>query len=185
MRRALPAVLLAAALAGCATAPKPAPEKVPMTPAPPPGLSGTSPMTQVVWKDLTGVNPARRAAYDENHVTGPYVSLTRADATHWKGTLRGQPVELTAVTGRVSGPGTDLSFTFGEKNAVVVEGFWAAKPVNLVLGTTKITATLAGGVVELSDMGTGMFNSYQGLLEIAGPPDMPQTALAILSVLVP
>jgi hypothetical protein len=32
-------------------------------------------------------------------------------------------------------------------------------------------------------MGTGMFNSYQGLLQISGPPDMPQVVLALLSVL--
>lgn len=27
-----------------------------------------------------------------------------------------------------------------------------------------------------------MFNSYQGLLQITGPPDMPQIVLALLAV---
>ena len=183
----LPTALLAAAtLLGCATSSKPAPVLVPMTPAPPGGLAVTDAQkSQVIWKDLTGVAPTRRATWDEWTVDGPYVSLARATGDTWKGKLRGQPVEILAVEGKISGPGTDLALTYGEKDDIVVTGFWAGKAVRLVLGRTKISAVLPAGSMELTDMGSGMFNSYQGLLEIAGPPDMPQVALAILSVLQP
>jgi hypothetical protein len=36
----------------------------------------------------------------------------------------------------------------------------------------------------MTDMGTGMFNSYQGMLQISGPPDMPQIAIALLDAMV-
>ncbi len=186
MHRLPTALLVAASLAACATSSKPQPTLVPMTPAPPGGLAvdGTS-KAQVTWKDLSGASPTRRATFDEWTIDGPYVSLVRAAGGAWKGRLRGQPVELVAVEGRISGPGTDLSLTYGEKDDVVVTGFWAGKAVRLVLGRTKITAVLPAGAIELTDMGTGMFNSYQGLLEISGPPDMPQIVVAILSVLQP
>jgi hypothetical protein len=37
----------------------------------------------------------------------------------------------------------------------------------------------------MTDMGTGMFNSYQGLLQISGPSDMPQIVIALLDAMVP
>jgi hypothetical protein len=157
-----------------------------MTPVPPPGLeSADVPKTQVTWKDLTGVSPPRRVTYGNYFLSGPNIALKRVSPTSWKGTLRGFDVEFVAAPGKFTGPGTELSITFGEKNEVVVDGFWAGTAAHLVLESNKITALLPSGPMELTDMGSGMFNSYQGLLEIVGPSDMPQVVVSILAVLYP
>jgi hypothetical protein len=57
--------------------------------------------------------------------------------------------------------------------------------VKLILGRTSIKGALPTGEIELTDMGSGMFNSYQGFLQISGPPDMPQVVLTMLDAMVP
>ena len=182
----LPAVLaLAATLLGCATIVKPVPPPVPMTPPPAGGPSEFSPKGEIIWKDLTGVSPPRRATFDDWRVKGPSVSLTRASESRWVGRARGLDVVLTTSPGKISGGDVDLALTFDDAGAVVVEGLWGGKRVKLTLAKTKVSGFIPGGPVDLTDMGTGMFNSYQGLLQISGPPDMPQVAIGLLDAMVP
>ena len=180
----LPAtVLLAVSILGCATLVKPPPTPVAMTPAPVGIAAGEfQPTGEVVWKDLTGVNPPRRATFDDWRVIGPRVSLARAPDGSWAGKLGSVEVRLLATLGKVTGPGVELSLTSDDKGAVVVDGLWGGRPVHLVLGKERITGSLPGRQLDLSDMGAGLFNSYQGLLQITGPPDMPQVVLALLAV---
>lgn len=184
MPRLLSTITLAAALLGCATAPKPPAPPVPMTDPPSGGPSEFSPKGEVTWKDLTGVSPPRRVAFDDWRVKGPTVSLTRSSDGRWVGKARGLDVALTAAPGKVSGGDIDLALTFDDKGAIVVEGIWGGKRVRLVLAKDRISGALPGGPIDMTDMGTGMFNSYQGMLMISGPPDMPQIAIALLDAMV-
>jgi hypothetical protein len=79
----------------------------------------------------------------------------------------------------------DLALTFDDKGAVVLDGTWGGQRVHVVLARDSITGTIPSGPLDLTEMGAGMFNSYQGLLQVGGPADMPQVALALLDVLVP
>jgi hypothetical protein len=183
MTRLPTALFLAVTLLGCATVVKPPPPPIAMTPAPVGIAAGEFQATgEVVWKDLTGVNPPRRASFDDWRVIGPKVSLTRAPDGNWAGRLGSVEVRLLATLGKVTGPGVELSITSGEKGAVVVDGLWGGRPVHLELGKERITGSLPGRQLDLTDMGSGLFNSYQGLLQITGPPDMPQVVLALLAV---
>ncbi len=184
MNRNLATVALAAALLGCATAAKPPPPPVPMTPPPDGGPGEFSPKGEVSWKDLTGANPPRRATFDDWRVKGPTVALSRSSDGRWVGRARGREVALTAAPGKLSGGDIDLSLTFDEKGSIVVEGLWGGKRVRLVLEKNRISGVIPGGPVDMTDMGTGMFNSYQGLLQISGPSDMPQIAIALLDAMV-
>ncbi len=182
--RSVPPVLALLATLACATSAKAPPPPVPMTQAPP-GSPGTfTPTGEVVWKDLTGAGPRRVAAFDDWRVRGPGVSLTRSTDGRWFGTFRGADVVLAVTPGKVSGPGVELSLTFDDKGSIVVEGAWGGKPVRMLLAKDRISASFPNGPVELTDMGAGMFNSYQGLLQINGPSDMPQIVLAMLDVMV-
>jgi hypothetical protein len=51
-----------------------------------------------------------------------------------------------------------------------------------LLPATRITGSLPGRQLDLTDMGSGLLNGDQGLLQITGPPDMPQVLLALLAV---
>ena len=185
MLRLSPVVALAAALLGCATAAKPVLPPVPMTPPPAGGPGEFSPNGEIIWKDLTGVSPPRRVTFDDWRVKGPSVSLTRASESRWVGRARGLDVVLTTAPGKISGGDVDLSLTFDDAGAIVLEGLWGGKRVKLNLAKTKISGSIPGGPVDLTDMGTGMFNSYQGLLQISGPSDMPQVAIGLLDAMVP
>lgn len=183
MNRLPAALALAFSLLGCATVAKPPPPPIAMTAAPVGIVAGEfQPTGEVVWKDLTGVSPPRKASFDDWRVIGPRVSLTRAPDGNWVGKLGSTEVRLLATLGKVTGPGVELSISAGEKGDVVVDGLWGGRPVHLELGKTRITGTLPGRQLDLTDMGSGMFNSYQGLLQITGPPDMPQIVLALLAV---
>jgi hypothetical protein len=182
MRRLL-AVSFAAVLAGCATTPKVQPP-VPMTQPPAATPRDFSPTGVVVWKDLTGASGARRAAFDDWRIQGPTGSVTRDRQNRWVGTARGADVVLVTQEGKVTGGDIALSLTFDEEGRIVVEGFWGGKPVKLFLAKNKISGAIPSGPVDLTDMGTGMFNSYNGLLEISGPSDMPQVIIAMLDVMV-
>jgi hypothetical protein len=184
MPRLLAIAALAAALLGCATAPKPAAPPVLMTPPPSGGPGEFSPKGEVVWKDLTGVSPPRRATFDDWRVNGPTASLTRSSDGRWVGKARGVDVALTAAPGKLTGGDIDLALTFGDKGVIVVEGLWGGKRVRLELAKDRVSGALPGGPVDMTDMGTGMFNSYQGMLMISGPPDMPQIAIALLDAMV-
>ena len=184
MPRLLSVVALAAALLACATTPKPPAPPVPMTEPPSGGPAEFSPKGEVSWKDLTGVNPPRRVSFDDWRVKGPTVSLARSSDGRWVGKARGVDVALTATPGKLSGGDVDLSLTFDDKGAIVVEGLWGGKRVRLLLAKDRISGALPGGPVDMTDMGTGMFNSYQGLLQITGPSDMPQIVIAILDTMV-
>jgi hypothetical protein len=184
MPRLLPLVALASALLGCATAPKPPAPPVPMAEPPAGGPGDFSPKGEVTWKDLTGVSPPRRVSFDDWRVQGPTVSLSRSSDGRWVGKARGLDVALTAVPGKLSGGDIDLAITFGDKGDIVVEGLWGGKRVRLVLAKDRISGALPGGPIDMTDMGTGMFNSYQGMLMISGPPDMPQIAIALLDAMV-
>jgi hypothetical protein len=178
------ALAVAACLVGCATMPKPPPPPIPMSPAPAGERpAGTEPAGELVWTDLTGVSAPRRASFDEWSVTGPRLSLRRGPDGRWIGKAAGREVSLLTEAGKVSGAGVELALTSDEKGGVLVDGLWGGRPVHLVLGKTRITGTIPGGQIDLTDMGSGMFNSYQGLLQISGPPDMPQVVLALLAVL--
>jgi hypothetical protein len=156
-----------------------------MTPAPV-GLSAGEfqPTGDLVWTDLTGVSSPRRASFDEWRVNGPRMALTRAPDGSWVGTRGGRDVTLVAVDGKVTGPGVELALTSDEKGGVLVDGLWGGRPVHLVLGKERIKGSVPGGQIDLTDMGAGMFNSYRGLLQISGPPDMPQVVLALLCVVI-
>ena len=184
MIRPLTVSALAMALLGCATTPKPPAPPVPMTEPPSGGPGEFSPKGEVTWKDLTGVSPPRRVSFDDWRVQGPSVSLTRSSDGRWVGRARGKDVAFTAVAGKVSGGDTDLAVTMGEKGEIVVEGLWGGKRVRLVLAKDRVSGALPGGPIDMTDMGTGMFNSYQGMLQISGPPDMPQIAIALLDAMV-
>lgn len=184
MTRTAATAALAATLLGCATAAKPPPPPVPMTPPPAGGPGEFSPKGEVSWKDLTGANPARRVAFDDWQIRGPTVSLTRSSDGRWVGKVRGVPVALTAAPGKLSGGDVDLSLTFDDKGAVVVDGLWGGKKVKLVLEKNRVSGFVPGGPLDMTDMGTGLFNSYQGLLQITGPSDMPQIAIALLDAMV-
>jgi hypothetical protein len=179
----LPAtLLLSVSLLGCATVAKP-PPPIAMTPAPVGLVAGEfRPTGEVTWKDLTGVSPPRRASFDDWRVIGPKVSLTRAPDGTWVGKLGSVEVRLVATLGKISGPGVELALASGEKGSVLVDGIWGGRPVSMVLAKDRITGSLPGRQLDLNDMGAGMFNSYQGLLQISGPPDMPQIILALLAV---
>lgn len=178
------AIAIVSTLLGCATAAKPTPPPVPMAPSPAGGPREFSAKGEVSWKDLTGANPTRRASFDDWRVRGPTVALTRSSDGRWVGKVRGLQVALTAAPGKLSGGDIDLSLTFDDKGAIVVEGFWGGKPHRLVLARDRISGVLPGGPVDMTDMGTGMFNSYQGLLQISGPSDMPQVVIALLDTMV-
>ena len=184
MIRTAATAALATCLLGCATAAKPPPPPVPMTPPPAGGPVEWSPKGEVSWKDLTGANPTRRVAFDDWQIRGPTVALTRSSDGRWVGKARGVPVTLTAVPGKLSGGDIDLSLTFDDKGAIVVEGLWGGKKVKLVLVKDRVSGVLPGGPIDMTDMGTGMFNSYNGLLQISGPSDMPQIAIALLDAMV-
>jgi len=180
--RALP-LLLALVLLACSTTPKPPPD-VPMTPpAPDPGTFRAK--GEVIWKDLSGATPTRRAAFDDWRVNGPSVALRRTSEGTWSGKLRGRDVVLTTSPGKVEGGDVRLSLTFDDAGAVVVAGLWGGQSVRLVLATERVSGKLPSGAIDLTQMGAGMFNSWQGLLQVGGPSDMPQMALALLDVLVP
>ncbi len=183
MLRLLLATAVAASLLGCATTKKP-PPPVPFTQPPAATPRDFSPTGVVVWKDLTGVSGPRRAAFDDWRVQGPTLSIMRDRQNRWVGKARGADVVLVTEPGKVTGGDIALSLTFDDDGNVVVEGFWGGKPVKLVLSKNKIRGAIPSGPVDLTDMGTGMFNSYDGLLEIAGPSDMPQIVLAMLDVMV-
>jgi len=185
MTRLLAIALVAASLLGCATAQKPPPNKVPMTPPPIGEAPAYSPRGEVTWKDLNGVRPTRRATFDDWRVKGPTLDLVRAGEGRWVGKIRGVEVVFAAEKGRVAGGNIDLALTYDDENNVVVEGLWASRPVKLILGRTSIKGALPTGTIELTDMGSGMFNSYQGFLQISGPPDMPQIVLTMLDAMVP
>ena len=155
-----------------------------MTEPPSGGPVEFSPKGEVSWKDLTGVSPPRRVSFDDWRVKGPTVSLARSSDGRWVGKARGVDVALTAAPGKLSGGDVDLALTFDDKGAIVVEGLWGGKRVRLVLARDRISGALPGGPIDMTDMGTGMFNSYQGLLQISGPPDMPQIAIALLDAMV-
>ena len=155
-----------------------------MTEPPSGGPVEFSPKGEVSWKDLTGVSPPRRVSFDDWRVKGPTVSLTRSSDGRWVGKARGVDVALTAAPGKLSGGDVDLALTFDDKGSIVVEGLWGGKRVRLVLARDRISGALPGGPIDMTDMGTGMFNSYQGLLQISGPPDMPQIAIALLDAMV-
>ena len=155
-----------------------------MTETPSGGPVEFSPKGEVSWKDLTGVSPPRRVSFDDWRVKGPTVSLTRSSDGRWVGKARGVDVALTAAPGKLSGGDVDLALTFDDKGSIVVEGLWGGKRVRLVLARDRISGALPGGPIDMTDMGTGMFNSYQGLLQISGPPDMPQIAIALLDAMV-
>ncbi len=156
-----------------------------MTPSPGGGPGEFSAKGEVSWKDLTGANPARRASFDDWRVRGPTVSLTRSPEGRWVGKARGLQVSLTAASGKITGGDIDLSLTFDDDGNIVVDGLWGGKRVRLVLAKNRISGVLPGGPVDMTDMGTGMFNSYQGFLQIAGPSDMPQIVIALLDAMVP
>jgi hypothetical protein len=180
----LPATLaLAVSLLGCATVVKPAAPPVPMTP-PPQGAAAEEFRSkgELVWTDLTGASPPRRASFDDWRVSGHKVNLARTPDGTWSGKLGGRDVRLATAPGKVTGPGVELSLTYDDKGAVVVDGLWGGRAVRLVLAKDRISGSTPGGPIDVTDMGTGMFNSYQGLLQISGPPDMPQVVLALLSV---
>jgi hypothetical protein len=183
MPRPLAAVALLASLLACSTTPKP-PAEVPMTPpAPDPGQFRAK--GEVIWKDLSGASPARRATFDDWRVNGPSVALRRTSEGSWSGRLRGRDVVLVTGPGRVEGGDVRLSLTFDDKGAVVMEGLWGGQRVRLVLARDRVSGVLPSGPIDLTEMGSGMFNSWQGLLQVGGPSDMPQVALALLDVLVP
>ena len=177
--------LAAAALVACATAPKPPPPPVPMTPPPAGGPSSPGYRGEVTWKDLTGARPPRRVTFDGWRIRGSTLSLTRDAQERWVGTVRGAEVTLATKPGRIQGGPVDLSVTLGEKGAVTVDGTWDGRKVRLVLAPDRVTADLPYGSLDLGDMGSGMFGDFQGLLQISGPPDMPQVVLSLLDVLVP
>jgi len=182
MNRLPSTLLLSVSLLGCATVAKP-PPPIAMTPAPVGLVAGEfQPTGEVTWKDLTGVSPPRRASFDDWRVIGPKVSLTRAPDGKWVGKLGSVEVRLVTTLGKISGPGVELALASGEKGEVLVDGLWGGRPVSLVLAKDRITGSLPGRQLDLNDMGAGMFNSYQGLLQISGPPDMPQIVLALLAV---
>ena len=184
MRRSFLPVTLAATLLGCSTTGSKPPPPVPMTRPPAATPREFSPTGVVTWKDLTGVSGARRATFDDWRIQGPTVSLTRDRQNRWVGRARGADVVLVTEEGKVTGGDIALSLTFDEDGKIVVEGFWGGKPVKLLLAKNKINGAIPSGPVDLTDMGTGMFNSYDGLLEIKGPSDMPQVVIAMLDVMV-
>ena len=155
-----------------------------MTPSPAGGPGEFSSKGEVTWKDLTGANPTRRASFDDWRVQGPTVALSRSSDGRWVGKARGLQVSLVATSGKITGGDIDLSLTFDDKGAIVVEGLWGGKRVQLLLAKDRISGALPGGPVDMTDMGTGMFNSYQGLLQISGPSDMPQIVIALLDAMV-
>jgi hypothetical protein len=127
----------------------------------------------------------RRATWDDWRVNGPSVTLRRTSDGSWAGRLRGQDVVITTAPGKVEGADVRLSLTFDDKGAVVVAGLWGGQPVRVVLARDRVSGTLPSGPFDLTEMGSGMFNSWQGLLQVGGPSDMPQVVLALLDVLVP
>jgi hypothetical protein len=154
-----------------------------MTPPPTGVASGEFlPTGEVVWTDLTGVSGPRRASFDDWRVTGPKVALTRAPDGNWVGKLGSSEVRLVTAPGKVTGAGVELSLTTDDKGDVVVDGLWGGRPVHLLLGKKRISGTTPRGPIDVTEMGSGMYNSYQGLLQLSGPPDMPQVVLALLSV---
>jgi len=184
MPRLLVSTLLAAVLLGCATGPKPPPPPVPMTTPPPGGPREFSAKGEVIWKDLAGMGNARRAIFDDWRVKGPTVSLARSPEGRWVGKARGIDVVLAVEPGKIYGGDIAISLTFDDDKNIVVEGFWGAKPVKLILSKNKISGAIPTGPVDLTDMGAGMFNSYTAYLQIKGPSDMPQVVLAMLDVMI-
>jgi len=146
--------------------------------------SPSRPAGELVWTDLTGVSPPRRASFDEWRVNGPRMALRRGPGGTWVGKVGGREVTLTTAPGKVSGAGVELALTSDEKGGVAVDGLWGGRQVHLLLAKDRISGTIPGGKIDLTDMGAGMFNSYQGLLQISGPPDMPQVVLALLGLIV-
>jgi hypothetical protein len=178
------ALSLAVSLLACATAPKPPAPPIPMSALPAGEAPGDfQPSGELTWTDLTGVSPVRRASFDDWRVNGPRMALRRGPGGTWIGKVGGREVTLVASAGKVAGGGVDLALTSDEKGGVAVDGLWGGRPVHLNLGKERIKGTIPGGQIDLTDMGAGMFNSYQGLLQISGPPDMPQVVLALLSVI--
>ena len=176
-------VAVVSSLLGCATIVKPPPTPVPMTPpTSAPGDTGTR--GEVMWKDLNGIASARRATYDDWRMKGPTTSLSRGSGGAWTGKLRGVEVTLETEAGKVSGGATSLAITMDDAGAILIEGSWGGRPVKLKLLPEKISGMLPNGPVDLTQMGLGMFNSYQGLLQVSGPSDMPQIAFALLDTMV-
>ncbi len=139
----------------------------------------------IVLQDLNGVNAPRRATFDDWRVRGPTASLTRTDDSTWAGKLRGRQVTLRTAPGKIAGGDVDLDVAFNDKGAIVVDGKWGGRIVHLELETRRVAGVFPGGQFEMTEMGNGMFNSYGMLLQIRGPPDMPQVVLSLLDVFVP
>jgi hypothetical protein len=156
-----------------------------MTPPTSSGPGDRRPRGEVLWKDLSGASAPRRATYDDWRVDGVSVSLRRTPEGPWAGKVRGRDVVLVVGPGKVTGGDVALTLTFDDKGAVVVDGVWGGQRVHVVLARDRVSGTIPAGPIDLTEMGAGMFNSYQGLLQVAGPNDMPQVALALLDVLVP
>jgi hypothetical protein len=182
-----PVLALGAALAitACASLSPPKPTPVTMTPPPDGEPAAFSAKGQLLWKDLTGASASRRASFDDWRIEGPTLSLVRAGAGTWTGRIRGRDVVVATRPGKVAGGDVDLTVEQDDKGAVIVDGRWAGRPVHFVLATDRIRGAIGNQSIDMSDMGSGMFNSYQGLLQIGGPADMPQIVLALLDVLSP
>ncbi len=178
----LAATLLVAA---CSTLSPPKPTPVVMTMPPDGEPAAFSAKGLLVWKDLTGASAGRRATFDDWRIEGPTMSLSRAGTGTWTGRLRGRDVVIATKPGKVSGGDVEITLEQDEKGAVIVDGRWAGRPVHFTLATDRIRGAIGNQSIDMSDMGSGMFNSYQGLLQISGPADMPQVVLALLDVLSP
>lgn len=145
------------------------------------------------------------AVFDAQHVVSPRVDLTLGPDGRWSGTVDGHAGVLEVGPDRIAGPGVDLRFR-DAGGVLSVDGELGGRSVRAALSSRGLAGYSDGGYCGFDFLPLGR-DTYRGayscpptgpghrgvpsaevrvLGEAASPePPMPQTALALVSVLPP
>jgi hypothetical protein len=165
MIRSLPAALAATLLAACATGPRGVP--VAMDATPPSALEAGTPFRP---EGEIFLAPARTAgtttAYGRWRVVGPNASLSVNAQGQWGGTLKEEPLLLTARDGRITGAGVELD-AWREGSSIRVRGLWRKERLDLTFSPDGIRGTPGAGCSLDLQPGEGL--RWNGFLGCPGP----------------
>jgi hypothetical protein len=140
------------------------------------------------------------AGFDDEHVVGPLVNMTRTQDGDWAGDLVGQNLDLSFEGGRTQAP--NFTIAYGKTgDRLEVEGLVEGMRVRVTLDPKRATGRFGDCSFDLKRTATGVFRGTFGCLPSHAPPTTgigeltlrgkaadadapePQLALALLSVL--
>ncbi len=138
------ALVVPCALAlACASAPRGVP--VAMDPTPPSALEAAGAFHPEGEVYLAAARSAgTTTAYGRWRVVGPTASLSVNSQGQWGGTLKGEPLLVTARDGRISGAGVDLDVR-RDGRVVRVQGLFRQQRIDLSLSDDAVSGTAGGG----------------------------------------